>query len=537
MTREDPIVIRTGQQYLASVRDGRRVYCDGDLIDDITTHPKTRGYAAAIAGYYDLHHDPELQDTLTFVDDDGTRRALHWFLPRSKEDLQRRRRYYEFWWRHFKGGMFCRPPCSMNVVMFAQVDDPQPWEDNSRFHEGRPLARYIREQWDRLKATDMSISPMFLDVQYDRSRDDAMAETPMLRMVDRTDEGIVVRGWKAIGTAIAFANELLIGNLWRPGQTPEQTVYALVPVNTPGLAIFCRPSNAEPDADPFDRPLASVGDELDGMAYFDDVLIPWERVQHVGNPDHAKLYPQRQFDWVHTETQIRHAVNAELMVGLGLLVAQALGTNTQPAVMSTLADLVRFRETCRAFAIAAEETGFTTPGGLHKPNNIFVDFGRAHYLEHNGRMVESLIDLCGRGVVVYPSKADFDDPYLGPKLEEALRGPGISARDRSKIFKLIHERFLTEWGARHEMFEKFNGTPLYLIKLLTMQRTEYQVDGPLTELARDVLELGSLDEIAARAADAEQRSHYASVRHQPEYARAQDTRDGVYRRTEPVAGD
>ena len=54
---------------------------------------------------------------------------------------------------------------------------------------------------------------------------------------------------------------------------------------------------------------------------------------------------------------------------------------------------------------------------------------------------------------------------------------------------MIHERFLTEWGARHAMFEKFNGTPLWVIKLLTMQRVEYQADGPLTELARTVLGL------------------------------------------------
>jgi hypothetical protein len=81
-------------------------------------------------------------------------------------------------------------------------------------------------------------------------------------------------------------------------------------------------------------------------------------------------------------------------------------------------------------------------------------------------------------VVIQPTKRELDDPYIGPKLEEALRGSEISARDRIKIFRQISERFLTEWGARHEMFEKFNGTPLYLINLLTMQRTEYQVDGP-----------------------------------------------------------
>ena len=70
--------------------------------------------------------------------------------------------------------------------------------------------------------------------------------------------------------------------------------------------MSCGPRSPHPDADPFDRPLASRGDELDGMAYFDDVLIPWDRVFHIGNPDHAKFYPQRLFDWIHAETQIRH---------------------------------------------------------------------------------------------------------------------------------------------------------------------------------------------------------------------------------------
>ena len=136
------------------------------------------------------------------------------------------------------------------------------------------------------------------------------------------------------------------------------------------------------------------------MAYFDDVLIPWDRVFHVGNPDHAKCYPQRQFDWIHAETQIRHVVNAELIAGLAMLITEALGTAPGADRASQVADIVRFRETCSAFVIAAEETGFMSPGGLYKPNNIFVDFGRAHYLEHVQRMIEILIDFCGRGVVV-----------------------------------------------------------------------------------------------------------------------------------------
>jgi 4-hydroxyphenylacetate 3-monooxygenase len=433
-------MIRTGQQFLESIRDGRRVLCGGEMIDDLTTHPKTRGYAHALAEYYDMHHDPEHQDVMTFVDENGERWAKHWFLPRNKEDLVARREYHDYVFRNWaRGAMFTRPPASMLPVFYTLYQDPEPWESESQGHDGRPLAQNIRDKWDYLKSNDFSASPMFLDVQGDRSDPDSLAETPMLRMVDKNDQGIVVRGWKAIGTGVAFANEIFMGVLWKPGAVSEQIVFA----NDSGVTHVVRPSLADPDADPYDRPLASRGDELDGMAYFDDVLIPWDRVFHVGNPDHAKFYPQRLFD-----------------------------------------------------------------------------FGRAYYLENVTKMIETLIDFCGRGVVVYPNKADLDNPELGGALRSALRGHNTSAEDRTKMFRMIHERFLTEWGARHAMFEKFNGTPLWVIKLLTMQRVEYQADGPLTELARNVLGLRDVSGLAQRAD--EEKADYPSIRVRPEYIKKQD---------------
>jgi 4-hydroxyphenylacetate 3-monooxygenase len=70
------VVIRTGEQYLESMHDGLRVFYDGAYIDDLATHPATRGYAQSIAHYYDAHHDPELQEQLTFIDpEDSVRRS------------------------------------------------------------------------------------------------------------------------------------------------------------------------------------------------------------------------------------------------------------------------------------------------------------------------------------------------------------------------------------------------------------------------------------------------------------------------------
>jgi hypothetical protein len=70
------------------------------------------------------------------------------------------------------------------------------------------------------------------------------------------------------------------------------------------------------------------------------------------------------------------------------------------------------------------------------------------------------------------------------------------------------------------MFEKFNGTPLWVIKLLTMQRVEYQVDGPLTQLARDAVGLGDVSQLAARMD--EEKADYPSIRYRPTYVALQD---------------
>jgi len=32
-------VMRTGSEYLESIRDGRRILLDGKVVDDVTTHP------------------------------------------------------------------------------------------------------------------------------------------------------------------------------------------------------------------------------------------------------------------------------------------------------------------------------------------------------------------------------------------------------------------------------------------------------------------------------------------------------------------
>ncbi len=310
-------MIRTGEQFLESLRDGRVVYVGGELIDDVTTHPKTRAQAARLAEFYDLHHKPELQDIMTFVDEDGERRSMMWYRHVNAEELTRKRHYLETVIKKLGAGSTPRTPAANNYCLLTYADDPQPWSDQSIGTDGRDLTVGIREFYQMVSDNDYNCALAFIDPQVDRSKDRTQVDSPALRIVSTNDEGIIVRGVKAVATGVPFADFLHMGVFVRPGMPGEEVIYGAIPVNAPGITVISRETTVKDD--PVNHPLASQGDELDCTVLFEDVLIPWKYVFHIGNPQHAALYPQRVFDWVHYEALVRQMVRAELMVGLAML--------------------------------------------------------------------------------------------------------------------------------------------------------------------------------------------------------------------------
>ena len=476
--------MRTGEEFLEALNDGRRVFIQGEQIANVATHPKTKGYSQQLAAFYDLHHRPELEEVMTFVDDQGERHSKTWLLPRSEEDLAGFRRYQDYVARMFGAAQFGRLPAVNNLSLFAFMENPEPWEENSIGTDGIPLADNIRRFCSAAVEDDLHVSIVFQDVQADRSRPDVYRESPDLRVIDRNDEGIVINGTKGVSTAAIWSDWLLVGTIYKPGMEEDQIMYLAVPANAPGVTQVGREPTQKPEGDP-DHPLASLGDELESFVRFDNVFVPWEDVFHLGNPDHAKLYPQRAFDWIHYQDLTRQCVKAELLVGLALLICDAIGTIRIPAIQMRLTDLVRFREALLAHLNAADATGFLTRTGVYRPNNRFYDFGRAMWLDDAPRMIYELLDLVGRSTVLMPIAGDWEHPDLRPWLEGVMRGP-IAQDERLKIVRVIRDLYLSEWGGRNAMFDNFNGMPLTATRLLTMNRTEYSPNGPLTAYARQI---------------------------------------------------
>ena len=82
-------MLLAGQDYLESIRDGRRVYVGGELVRDVTTHPAFRNAAHSFAMIYDRKRAPENRDVMTF-EEDGDIFSAYFLMPRTREDLHKR---------------------------------------------------------------------------------------------------------------------------------------------------------------------------------------------------------------------------------------------------------------------------------------------------------------------------------------------------------------------------------------------------------------------------------------------------------------
>src|SRR5260370_25316343 len=85
-------VLRTGQDYIESLRDGREVWIDGEQVQDVPTHPAFAPVVNLRAPIYDLAHEAGAKNLLTYVDEEPAERcATASRPPRSREDWRAQR--------------------------------------------------------------------------------------------------------------------------------------------------------------------------------------------------------------------------------------------------------------------------------------------------------------------------------------------------------------------------------------------------------------------------------------------------------------
>ena len=87
-------MLKSAEEHLAALRDGRKVYVGDELILNVTSHPAFRNGAKTLAALYDLKRHPEQRETLSY-EENGERFGMYFLMPRSRQDLERRTRAHK----------------------------------------------------------------------------------------------------------------------------------------------------------------------------------------------------------------------------------------------------------------------------------------------------------------------------------------------------------------------------------------------------------------------------------------------------------
>ena len=82
--------IRTGAEYVQCLQERHpEVYLRGERIDDVTTYPSLRNGVATMAKLYDMQHDAEFRDDMTYVSpSSGESVGASFIIPKSIGDLE-----------------------------------------------------------------------------------------------------------------------------------------------------------------------------------------------------------------------------------------------------------------------------------------------------------------------------------------------------------------------------------------------------------------------------------------------------------------
>ena len=108
----------TGAEYIASLRDGREVYIDGERVADVTTHPAFRNSVRSLARLYDALHDPATREVLTSPTDTGSGGYTHKYfrVARSRDDLVAQQQAIAAWSRLSYGWMGRTPDYKASLM-------------------------------------------------------------------------------------------------------------------------------------------------------------------------------------------------------------------------------------------------------------------------------------------------------------------------------------------------------------------------------------------------------------------------------------
>jgi len=437
----------TSKEYLDSVKKLKpRVYVGGKWVKNLLENPVTKSMVMANAAIYDLAQQPECKEVMvatSHLTGEPINRNLN--VARNIHDLDMRQ---EMALLSSQTVGTCNYRCvgcdALNSLASTtwEMDRDLGTKYNERFNNWLKMAQSM----------DLAVSGAITDAKGDRKKRPSQQEDRdvFLHLVEKRDDGIVVRGYKVSQSGAIGSHETLV--LPGGGLREDEEQFALsfaVQNGAPGLSYICQYNAYSAEREMFGDDIEELGNPIYGQRetstmVFDNVFIPWERVFLCGETKYAGR--------MVTRFAKAHRMNcggackvgfADVIIGGTMLAAEYIGVEKVPHIQEKIIDMVRLSETSHACAIAAAMRGREEPkgSGVFLPDDLFGNAAKLNIAHGFWEIIKNAGDIGGGLVVTMPRLKDLEDPEVGPVLKKVF-GAAAPAEKRLKVAK-----FLQHWVA------------------------------------------------------------------------------------------
>ena len=442
------MALRTADEYRQGLKDGRQVYLAGNRIGDVAEDPYIKVGVETAAFDFLMAHDPALREIAVSKDPETGEAVSRYFdLPEKPEAVAERFELVSAACRYADGALpFVKDVGSDILNGLTAV---------ARAAGNETYARRIADYRRHCARKDLSLAGAVTDVKGDRSKPPAQQKSPdyYLRIVDETDDAIVVSGAKAHITASPYVDEILViptRNLTEA--EADHAVAFAVPVDTPGLTQICRPNFRYEDQLSFPTPRPKRG-HVEALLVFDEVRVPKERVFLLRDWQLAQPVAYA-FSAFHRFTAVTYKIPIlEYMTGVAMLVAEANGIQRASHIRDRFVEMIRYTETTKALAKAAlSEPEEFHGSGLYVAKPLLSNMAKMHFASNFHEFVRDIQDIAGGLLVTQPTYRDWNHPELKPYLEKYMGGAEpFDAAERLKLFSMLRHLVASDFSGWHEV--------------------------------------------------------------------------------------
>jgi 4-hydroxybutyryl-CoA dehydratase/vinylacetyl-CoA-Delta-isomerase len=449
--------IKTGRDYVESLRPRKiKVYLFGEEIRNPIDHPIIKPSVNAAAITYDIAHDPQYQELSTAVSHvtgEKINRFNH--IHQSVEDLIKKVKLLRVLGQ--KTGT-CFQRCvgwdAINTLSSLTYEIDQ--KLGTTYYE-----RFI-EFLKNVQKNDLFCCGAMTDPKGDRSLPPSQQSDPdlYLRMVEKREDGIVVKGAKVHITGAINSHEIIV--MPTRTMTEKDKSYAVsfaVPSDADGVIyVYGRQSCDTRKLEDGKMDLGNVkysGQEV--MIIFDNVFAPWERVFMAEEYEFTSHLVER-FAAYHRQSYggCKTGVG-DVLIGAAATIAEYNGVEKAAHIRDKIVEMTHLNETLYACGIACSAEGYKTLSGTYQANILLANICKHNVTRFPYEIVRLAEDIAGGLTVTAPSEKDLKSPIIGKYIQKYLKGvEKVPTEHRLRIFRLI-ENISMGLGATSYRTESMHG--------------------------------------------------------------------------------